>query len=404
MSLRVLLTLGVPDFTGASKMAFYYARSFVEAGHEVLCVCGPRPQGGASAIEPLRSSGVKVSEEHGFSGLLDRALIGRLAGFIGREDIDVVVSAQQIDLKVAAWAARAAGVPCVGFIQNRTAFSGHWPLRLIKRLGYQFTVARGTSRLICISEAVRDQHCREFSYPQERTVVLENGIELSTHRPLERHERARLRNELGLNERDIVLLNVGRLDPQKGQRVLLEAFAEARFADRPVKLVLVGDVTAGNESTAKTYVQGLRQFVDVRGLKDRVIFAGWRNDVERLLEAADAYVHSALWEGNSLPLALLEAMAARLPVIGTNCAGHPAGFVQSVHGYIVPKGEMLPLARAMEQLVGTSDEARRAMGQLARTMVEDRYDIAVTGHRFVDFVAEVAGYGAQVRLETSQAV
>jgi glycosyltransferase involved in cell wall biosynthesis len=101
-----------------------------------------------------------------------------------------------------------------------------------------------------------------------------------------------------------------------------------------------------------------------------VDFAGWRDDVPAILHAADAYVHSSLWEGPPLPLAMLEAMASRLPFIGTDCSGYPAGFQNGRHGFIVPTGRAGELARAMEA-VAAMDHA--SLAEASEDSIEWRF-------------------------------
>lgn len=131
--------------------------------------------------------------------------------------------------------------------------------------------------------------------------------------------RERTRRDLGLDPDEFLFVNVGRLDIQKGLHVLLDAFAGARFAGKRARLLLVGDASAVESPQSRAYLKGLRRRADEPGLAGRVDFAGWRDDVPAVLHAADAYVHSSLWEGPPLPPAMLEAMASRLPFIGTDC-------------------------------------------------------------------------------------
>ena len=97
-------------------------------------------------------------------------------------------------------------------------------------------------------------------------------------------------------------------------------------------------------------------------LDDRVIFLGFRSDVDRLLEASDIYISSSYWEG--LPLATLEAMAAGLPVITTSVGDAPK-IVNSEVGIVVPPHQPALLAQALLTLFEKPNEAK-AMGMAAR--------------------------------------
>jgi glycosyltransferase involved in cell wall biosynthesis len=154
-----------------------------------------------------------------------------------------------------------------------------------------------------------------------------------------------------------------------------------------VKLLLIGSVVdSAHQRSSEAYADGLRELVRSNGMEERVIFAGWRDDIPLLLSASDSYVHSARWEGPPLCLAVLEGMAARRPVISTDCSGWPEGFAQGVHGYVVRTEDVDALAGAMRGILSASAAERREMGEAARRLAEESYDISVIGDRFVDLV------------------
>ncbi|MFW6062467.1 MAG: glycosyltransferase family 4 protein, partial [Planctomycetota bacterium] len=172
------------------------------------------------------------------------------------------------------------------------------------------------------------------------------------------------------------------------QDVLLRAFAEAA-GDRPdVRLVLIGDVPeCAAQREMQRYADDLRQFPVDAGLADRVRFAGWREDVPAVLAAADGYVHAARWEG--WPLTVMEAMAAGVPVVFTDCAGRPPGFAEGQDGWIVPTEDVHALADRIGRMVQMSPAQRRQMGQAGRAFCRSHYDIRAVGQRFVAIVEHV---------------
>jgi len=139
------------------------------------------------------------------------------------------------------------------------------------------------------------------------------------------------------------------------------------------------------------FAADLRRRVRATGVAERIFFAGWRSDVARLLQAADGYVHAARWEGFSF--AMLEAFAAALPVVITDCSGYPDGFVETRHGWVVPKEDSHALATAIGRLVDLTSEARARMGLATRELVEAHYDIRTLGARFAEFVAQAVARG-----------
>ncbi|MCP3892466.1 MAG: glycosyltransferase, partial [Desulfobulbaceae bacterium] len=121
------------------------------------------------------------------------------------------------------------------------------------------------------------------------------------------------------------------------------------------------------------YAKEIKNIVKKRGLENKVIFSGWRNDWIELLQASDIYVHAALWEG--FPLAVIEGMASGLPIIQTDFSGHTDGFKNGIHGYIVPKGKSNLLSRAIEDMVALDTRSRKEIGKAAKEFAHEHYDI-----------------------------
>jgi glycosyltransferase involved in cell wall biosynthesis len=165
-------------------------------------------------------------------------------------------------------------------------------------------------------------------------------------------ERARWRACEGFSERDVLFVSVARLEPQKNPLLLIEAFAS--ITDPRARLLLLG-----NGSLKQTVAALARE----RGVADRVCLAGERSDVASCLAAADVFVLASDWEGN--PLAVMEAMAAGLPVISTAVGGVPELVHPGRHGILVPRRDAAALSGAMQRLLDDPC-ARAVMGHAAR--------------------------------------
>ena len=165
---------------------------------------------------------------------------------------------------------------------------------------------------------------------------------------------------------DPVLLFVGRLAGVKGVPLLLEALAALAPAHPALRLRLIGD----GPDRAALEARAIRL-----GLADRVEFLGYRSqsEVADALAGAQIFVLPSFAEG--VPVVLMEAMAAGLPVITTQIAGIPELVDSGISGLLVPPGEAAPLARALDTLL--TDPARRhAMGQAGRARVSADFNIA----------------------------
>jgi len=161
---------------------------------------------------------------------------------------------------------------------------------------------------------------------------------------------ARWRQKERLAEDAVIFTCVGRLEPQKNPLMMVEAFA--KLDDPRAHLVMLGEGGLRDELLA--YIRKRRL--------DRVHLLGKRSEVRECLAASDVFVLSSNWEGN--PLAVMEAMAAGLPVIGTRAGGVPELVESGKHGILVPIGDCIGFAGAMRTLLNNA-ELRAAMGNAA---------------------------------------
>jgi glycosyltransferase involved in cell wall biosynthesis len=152
--------------------------------------------------------------------------------------------------------------------------------------------------------------------------------------------RSATRAELGFAADDLVVGTVGNLTLKKDHRTLLAAFAQLVGAEGRARLVLVG---AGPlEDALRTYAAQL-------GVSDQMVFAGSRGDVPDLLSAFDVFALSSRYEG--LPIALIEAMAAGLPVVATDVGGVAEVVDDGRNGYLVEEGDPSALATRLAKLL-----------------------------------------------------
>ncbi|MDB5348587.1 MAG: glycosyltransferase family 1 protein [Schlesneria sp.] len=386
----ILMTIGTPDFTGAPRMAFDIARALVAAGHRLIVVTGRRPvDGRASVIDKLRGIGIEAVEEDGFDRQIpDRGLIRRISELVVRERVQLLLSEVQLDVKIMVFVAQKTKVPLVYHALNHVMFHNRsFMVRALKKYLYGRLLRKRVAKVICCSESVRIQHIREFRIPESRAVTIDNGIDLSRFKPIDQAERDRIRSDFGISNDQLMLLNVGRITHQKGQDLLLRSLIQADLAGRDYRLVLIGARAPDSDEDAE-YEQKLHRLADAPELKGKCIFAGWRNDVPSVLHSADAYFHSANWEG--LPLAVLEAMAAGLPTVWTDCAGTLSGFAPGVHGYIARTGDQPGFTSLIEELLSLTESQRREMGRAAVELVRTTFDVEILGRRFVEQVQQAA--------------
>jgi glycosyltransferase involved in cell wall biosynthesis len=157
------------------------------------------------------------------------------------------------------------------------------------------------------------------------------------------------------------VVSAGRLSPEKGHAVLLEAFATIAPQMPDVWLVLLGD---GPE------YRRLAALADCLGVSRRVLFAGYRKDIAAIFQVMDFLVLPSHTEG--LPMVILEAFACGKPVVATTVGGVPEVVRQGETGLLIPEGDVAGLRRAMCAML-MDQPARERMGKGAYAWVRERF-------------------------------
>jgi glycosyltransferase involved in cell wall biosynthesis len=228
---------------------------------------------------------------------------------------------------------------------------GHLERRLYKRLDH----------VVAVSEPIAHR-LGGWGVPSERLTVIPNGIALDATPPSET-ERRRLRAEFGVTEDAFVILNIGRLAEQKAQADLIDAAAVVRQAHPGISVAILGE---GHLRRA------LEERIATLGLGDAVHILGFQSNTHEYLAAADAFALPSIDEG--LPIALLEAAAASLPIVCTPVGAIPDLLAAGVSALFVPVHSVPALATAISRLV-EEPALCRSIGRQARAAVERQYSV-----------------------------
>ena len=338
------------EVAGGQLVALGLARAARADGHEV------------AFVSPSSGNFVVRAEREGFpvhvvslGGALDLRAAARLRGLLLRERADVLHTHTHFSLNVVGrMAGRAAGTRVVAHMHIENVFRANALARAAQVALDNFT-ARLCRWIVAVSDATRDSLVAQ-GYPRERTITVHNGIE-----PHEAAAPATLEPE----PTGPVLLEVGRLCDVKGQRELIEALSQLDRDD--VTLLLAGE----DLETGGAYLRALEQEAQELGVASRVRFLGRRDDVPALLAAADALVLPSWIEG--LPLVVLEAMTAGVPVVATSVGGTPEAVVDGETGLLVPPRNVSALAGAIDAMLVDPDRARR-LGEAGRQRAREHFD------------------------------
>jgi glycosyltransferase involved in cell wall biosynthesis len=159
---------------------------------------------------------------------------------------------------------------------------------------------------------------------------------------------------------------------------MLRAFARVRERQTEALLLLVG------RGSLQAETEGL---IESLGLTGGVRFLGVRRDIAEVMSAADGYVMSSAWEG--MPIVLLEAAAAGLPIVATRVGGNQEVVRHEDTGYLVPPGNSEALSEAMLRLMELPDTERRALGVRGSEYVRSQYGLSAALERWEELYRQV---------------
>jgi glycosyltransferase involved in cell wall biosynthesis len=219
-----------------------------------------------------------------------------------------------------------------------------------------------------------------------REVVVPNGVELRN--PPTEPDRAAARAELDVGPHDFVIGIVARLSRQKAHEVLFAATATLSRTHPDIRVLVIGGGPREQE---------LRELSASLGIDGVTRFLGIRDDVERLLPGLDVSCLSSVHEG--VPIAVIESMAAGLPVVATDCGSLRDLVTDSENGFLVPVGDHAALAERL-RLLADDPELRKRLGAAGRLRCEREFQIEGTARNyerlFVELVARRRARGRAV--------
>ena len=300
----------------------------------------------------------------------------RLAGVMRSSRADIVHSRNWGAIE-AIPAARLAGVPVAIHSEHgyevETLEGYPRRQRLFRRLVYPMADA-----VFTVTEELREFHARQAWTPRDRIRVIRNGVDLGRFAPRP-DDRPRLRKELGLPERRVLVGTVGRMVPIKDYGTLLRAVevVVGRGLDAGVLLVGAGpELERLREQAAASPV-----------LAGRAMLPGASDRIPELLACMDAFVLPSLREGMSNTV--LEAMASGLPVLATRVGGNPELVEEGRTGWLFAPGDVLDLADRLQTLA--SDEAlRRSLGDRGRERAATAFGLDRMFREYRDLYLEAA--------------
>jgi glycosyltransferase involved in cell wall biosynthesis len=253
----------------------------------------------------------------------------------------------------------ATGIPVrVTSQRNSMSKAPKWLLKLDRWVAN----SRMTNIMTTVSEETRRFCIEREGIRSDKTVTILNGIDLGEFdRLAAAASRNKIRRELGLAPNVPIVTTVARLHVQKGHKYLFESIPFVLKKAPTAHFVLVGD------GALRTHLEA---DVAARGLNESVRFLGVRSDVPALLRASDCFVLPSLWEG--MPNCVLEAMAAKIPVIATAVDGTVEVVEDGISGLLVPPKDSQVLGRCIVETL-TDSSLAQSLGKGGRRRVETAF-------------------------------
>jgi glycosyltransferase involved in cell wall biosynthesis len=363
--LKVLQLIPTLDRSGAEKQMVMLAKGLPRDRFRVEVAALTRS--GPLEAE-LRDAGIPVTVI-GKPLKVDPFALGRLTRFLKAGSFDVV--------QTWIFAANAYGRVAAHLAKVPVVVVAEMAVDLWKGRGERWVdrkLATWCDRLVGNSHAVVDFY-RGLGIPEDRLAMIYSGVEDEEPPPI---DPAAVRAEFGFPPDAPLVLFAGRLAEQKRIDVLLKALDLVQHVQPDVRTLIAGDgpLRERLEETATAYA-----------LDGRVRFLGHREDVPRLLAAADMLVLPSSYEG--LPNVVLEAMRFRKPVVASAAPGTTEVVADNETGLLVPIGDQIRLARAIRDLARDPAQARR-LGEAGRARVEAHFTAAAMIEHFASMYEQLA--------------
>ena len=347
-------------------------------GHRVIVAARPDgwvlPRAQGMGMETLEATVRRQQDWRNF---------GRFQTFLRREKVDIIHTHANWDAVVPAVAARMAGVPVA-------VMTWHLPFPFKDRRGGDLIMSLLYNRMIAISASVRDRHI-QHGIPPHMVEVIHHGTDTTAFRALTQSTEA-VRAGLGLPPDAVAVGIVGRVSNEKGHDDLLEALRLLHGVRPDLYVVIVGD---GAETPR------LRRVASDKGVADRVIFAGYRDDVNNAINALDLVAVPSVWH-EPCSAVIQQAMALCKPVVGTRMGGTPEMVVEGETGLLIPPHDPAALADAISALAA-DPLRRRHMGEVGAARAEAEFTLShMTDRVEALYYAELAqAHPSRLRVATA---
>lgn len=351
---------------GAQENTFHTVRLADRQRFEVDLISGAT-EGAEGSLEPMvEAAGINIIREPNLvrrpSPVRDYRAYQNLSALFRERHYDIVHTHTSKAGYLGRMAAARAGVPVIVHTPHGHIFFGYFGGLMTQFfVALERQAARHTDRMIALTQTGLDEHLARGIGTRDQWCAIGSGIDLSLFAHV-RARRADTRRALGVNDEQVLVGTVGRLEPIKGVAYFVEAAQDIAARNPAAEFLVIGD---GAERSALERA--------ALPLGDRMRFLGLRSDVPDLMGALDVLVLPSLNEG--MGRVLVEAAAAGTAVVASSVGGVPEVVRHGETGLLIPPGDADAIADAVTELCADA-EKRRRFGATACEHVAPRYSLA----------------------------
>ena len=298
--------------------------------------------------------------------------LARLRKLIKDEQVDLIQSHLLGSNVYCSMAGILTGVPVVATFHGSVDIGETERFKSLKSA----IINTGANRIIAVTDSLRDDIITRTPLNRNKIEVIYNGIDTSLY---QRSHSNRLRHEYGWSDEEVIIGCLGNIRPAKGYDILLHAAALLRHGNRSYRFVVAG------QAKDRLYDE-LLQLRKQLGLEDRVYFLGFIEDAAEFLSNLDLFLSSSISEG--LPLAAIQAMVAKLPIIATRCGGYEGLITDRENGWLVEVGKPGAIADAIDSVMA-EPEVQRKLADNAHNYATRTFDIKVMQDAYTELYASL---------------
>ena len=356
---KVLHIITRLDKGGSAENTFLTITGLDKDNYDVTLMSGPVKDPKQDRTKQIEAHDIKyifipeLARDVNF--IKDLKTLFKIYVFLREEKFDIVHTHTSKAGLLGRLAAKLAGVPIVVHTPHGHVFFGYFkPVKTKIFIFLEKLASHITDKIVALTDREKDDYRLFKITREEKSVVINSGVDLNRFKELSFGEKKSFKKKLGLPEDFLIAGTVGRLVPVKGQQFLIEAVKNIIHKYPSTLFIFAGD---GHLR------QNLNRKAIEMGIKDNVIFLGWRDDVDRIISIYDIFVLPSLNEG--MGRVLVEAMAMGKPIVASRVGGIPDLIVHGKNGFLVPPRNPEQLAKYIQILI-EDKEKRESMGQAGK--------------------------------------